>query len=102
MHEERTSDRLPADVPDLTDDQRKALEDARREIAAARRERERAQQREREATLRLARALAAAPRRIGGGRPPAGTLTVDELAELAGLESRQGVYNLIEKAEAEQ
>ena len=85
---------LPDAVPEPTDEQRRAVDAARREIRAARKARERAQEQERAATLRLGRALAAAPR----GRGP-GKITTAELAELAGLEQRTSVYELIHRAE---
>jgi hypothetical protein len=85
-----------ARLPAMSD----AVKKARREITTARRRAERARGAAREAEVDLARAVARAPR---GGRGPrakgADYLTVDELAELAGLESRQGVYDLIARAE---
>jgi hypothetical protein len=101
-HAIEATDRLPIgdELPELTDEQRQAIKAAERAIRAARFERERAQARERDATVKLGRALAAAPRRKGRGTPPAGTLTVDELAELAGLPNRQAVYDAINAAEA--
>lgn len=86
--------RLPG-VPEPTDEQRRAVQAAEREIRAARRARERAQEQERAAAVRLGRALAAAPR----GRGP-GKITTARLAELAGIESRAGFYHLVERAEA--
>jgi hypothetical protein len=68
-------------------------------IKAARRKVERARADESEAMIELGRALAAAPRQPKGDRQPR-TFSVDELAGLAGVKSRQAVYDLIRKAEA--
>lgn len=75
--------------------------EARRRIKAARRKVERARADEDGALTELGRALADAPKRPHGGKVPEGTLTVDELAKLAGVTSRQAVYDLIRRAEAE-
>lgn len=68
-------------------------------IKAARRKVERARADESEALTELGLALADAPRQPKGQRV-AGTFTMDELAKLAGVETRQAVYGLIRRAKA--
>ena len=71
----------------------------RRRITAARRKVERARAAEAAALDELGRALADMPRAPRGGRLEPGAISMEEMAELAGLGSRQAVYAAIRRVE---
>lgn len=73
--------------------------EARRRITAARRKVDRARAAEATALLKLGRALAQAPRQAVGSRGGTASLSVDALAQLAGVTTRQAVYDLIRRAQ---